>query len=172
MMITYSFSPFPVLETERLILRKLEITDAHEILALRSDDRVNEFIDRKKMQSIDEAQNFIYKMSAGIANNEWIFWAIIKKGTGEFVGTVCLWNIVKEEAKAELGYELIHKEQGKGYMSAVVDRVLKYGFITMKLSKIEAVIMKGNANSIKLIEKKGFKQTKEEKGILIYTLAK
>ena len=44
---TYNFTPFPVLETERLTLRALTLEDAKPLFALRSNKSINKFIERK-----------------------------------------------------------------------------------------------------------------------------
>jgi ribosomal-protein-alanine N-acetyltransferase len=54
-----SFTPFPVLKTERLTLRQLISSDDKEIFALRSDDNVNKYLDRKPSKSLEDAKNFI-----------------------------------------------------------------------------------------------------------------
>ncbi|MCW3124572.1 MAG: family N-acetyltransferase [Bacteroidetes bacterium] len=169
-MVTTSFSPFPYLETERLSLWQMEKADAADILALRSDERVNQYIDRKKMLSISEAETFIHKINDGIDKGIWIFWAVADRQTNRFLGTVCLWNIVKEEAKGELGYELLYDAQGHGYMMEAVAKVIEFGFQRMNLKVLEAVIKEGNERSIKLAENNGFTFLKKDGANLIYIL--
>ena len=94
----------------------------------------------------------------------------MEKSTKKFIGTVCFWNIVKEEDKAELGYELIYEAQGKGYMQEAVNSVIDFGFRSMKLKTMEAVIKAGNDRSVKLAEKFGFTCTKQGEEIMSYTL--
>lgn len=106
-MLTLCFTPFPVIETDRLILRCIDKTDAYDILALRSDDRINEHVDRKKMLLIEEAEYFIYKIRSGIEKNELIYWVITDKQTGKMLGTTGIWNVEPDEGAAELGYELL-----------------------------------------------------------------
>ena len=53
---------FPYLTTERLQLRPLSIDDAQEIYLLRSDEKHNEFIDRPRATSLDDAKAFINKI--------------------------------------------------------------------------------------------------------------
>jgi hypothetical protein len=53
---------FPYLTTERLQLRPLSIDDAQEICLLRSDEKHNEFIDRPRATSLDDAKAFINKI--------------------------------------------------------------------------------------------------------------
>ena len=58
-----NFTPFPGLTTERLNLRQMKIQDENEIFALRSDERVQEFLDRPKAKIIDDARKFIEKIN-------------------------------------------------------------------------------------------------------------
>lgn len=74
-----NFSPFPILQTERLILRKLSLDDAEEILFLRSDVEVNRYLDRTKAVNLDDALAFINKVNIGIANDKWMYWAVCFK---------------------------------------------------------------------------------------------
>ena len=151
-----NFSPFPILQTERLILRRLSLDDAEEIFFLRSDETVNKYIDRPRATSIEDAYNFINKTNHSIENNELIDWAIAFKNNSRLIGSICLWNIFKEENKAEVGYELLPDFQGKGIAQEAMFTVLDYGFNIMLLNKIEAYTHKENSSSIKLLEKFGF----------------
>ena len=56
---SFQFSPFPVLVTQDLLLRQLATTDAPEILALRSNEQVNRFLDRNKAHSLGDSLTFI-----------------------------------------------------------------------------------------------------------------
>ena len=157
-MLNLNFIPFPVLRTERLVLRELNMQDDNEMFFLRSDDKVNQYIDRPKVTVIEETHAFISKISNGIANNEWIFWAIELKNSDKLIGTICLWNISKEEASAEIGFELHPEQQGKGIMQEATAKVIEFGFSVMQLRKIDAWINKENLSSIKLIGKFNFKR--------------
>jgi len=157
-MLNISFKPFPELSTQRLTLRQIKMEDENEIFALRSDDRVNQFLDRLKAHSIEDARSFINKINTGIQKNELIFWAINFKNETRLIGTICLWNISKENDKAEIGYELYPDFQGKGIMQEAFSKVMEYGFEEMKLQTIEAYTTAGNHSSIKLLEKYHFKK--------------
>jgi ribosomal-protein-alanine N-acetyltransferase len=89
------------------LLRSLQPTDANEVFALRSDDNVNKYIERKKATSIEDAYRFIEMIAKNVSNNETLLWAIELKQTHAFAGTVLLWNINKEKDEIELGYELL-----------------------------------------------------------------
>lgn len=58
-MLELNFSPFPELKTQRLLLRKLEITDANEIFFLRSNENVLRYLGKEPAKTISEAEEFI-----------------------------------------------------------------------------------------------------------------
>src|ERR1700741_14741 len=147
---------FPVLTTDRLVLRRLRLNDAHEIMLLRSDEKVNEFLNRPKSTNLAEAGEFIQKIEKSISKNESVYWAITLKGNDELIGTICYWNISFEKELAELGYELRPHFQGKGYMQEAIGAVIQYGFNTMKLKVITALPTADNVKSIQVLLKNNF----------------
>jgi len=155
-MIDVSFTPFPFLTTENYSLRNLMPADEQEIFALRSSDEINKYLDRPKANTLDEARNFITKIINGIAKNESIFWVVTPKDESKLLGTICLWKISKEEAKAEIGYELLPENHGKGIMQEVIPIVLQFGFEEIKLEMIEAELSPRNLKSVRLLEKNNF----------------
>lgn len=157
-MVVLNFTPFPELETEHFILRPLEMGDDKAIFALRSDDKINQYLGRQKAHSIEDAQNFIRKIENGLAKNEAILWVICKKNDLQLLGTICLWNIEKTKAEAEIGYELLPNFHGKGILQEVIPKVVQYGFTMMKLKAIVALLDKNNIKSVRLLEKNNFKQ--------------
>ena len=155
-MLHINLSPFPILTTERLLLRQLSMDDAADILLLRSDERVNEFLDRAKTTTLEEARDFIQKIMTGVENNETVYWAIALKENNSLIGTICLWNIVKEKHLAEIGYELMPPFQGRGLMQEAVSSIIGYVFDTMKLNIIIAVPAANNTRSIELLKRNNF----------------
>ena len=155
-MIDFSFTPFPFLTTKNYSLRNLMPEDEQEIFALRSSDEINKYLDRPKANTLDDARNFITKIINGIAKNESIFWVVTPKDESKFLGSICLWKISREEAKAEIGYELLCENHGKGIMQEVIPRVIRFGFEEMKLKTIEAELSPRNLKSVKLLEKNNF----------------
>lgn len=151
-----NFTPFPSLTTERLILRRLSLEDEKEIYTIRSDERVNKYLDRQSCTSLDEALKFINKINAGILNNEWIYWVVSFKDNQKLIGTICLWNISDDSSKADIGFELLPEYQGKGIMQEAAKAVIEYGFNIMGLKRIEGEVAPGNTKSINLMRKFNF----------------
>jgi ribosomal-protein-alanine N-acetyltransferase len=152
----YNFTPFPVLETERLFLRALDLTDAKSIFSLRTNKEVNEFVDRKIPNNLSEARAFIDRINNLTTNNKGIFWVIESKSSHQLMGTIGLRNFEDEENYAEIGYELDPIYQQKGFMSEAFEVVLNFGFKNLELHTIEAFTHHNNAPSIALLEKQNF----------------
>jgi ribosomal-protein-alanine N-acetyltransferase len=168
-------SSFPLLTTERILLRQLEESDAGEIFFLRSDTNVNRYIDRPKAKSVEDAMEFINKINSGIKVNKWFYWAASLKGDSKLIGTVCLWNFSEDKKAAEIGYELNPAFQGKGYMNEVLKEVIEFGFNKLKIYKIDAYTHKDNVKSTNLLLKNNFKldaerKDKENENNIIFTL--
>ena len=155
-MLIVNFSPFPVLYTNRLILKAFSQNDALSLAEMRSNSRVNEFLDRADTMSLEDASIFIENRIKDAERNESIMWAIHFKQQSKMLGSICFWNIVAEKDKAEIGYEMHPDYYGKGIMHEAMQAVIEYGFYTMKLMVIEALPVKENTKSIQLLERNNF----------------
>jgi ribosomal-protein-alanine N-acetyltransferase len=153
---THDPSGFKSLITQRLFLRGLELTDSPQIAAIRSDDTVNRYLDRPACISLAEAEVFIRKIRASVADNQSYYWAIDLKGEHGLVGTICLWNIDRDNSTIELGYELLPAHQGRGLMFEAIEKVIGFAFDELKFKKIVAVTHQFNNKSVRLLEKFGF----------------
>jgi ribosomal-protein-alanine N-acetyltransferase len=157
-MLNLNFTPFPLLSTDRLELRALDLTDKNEIFAIRSNFDMAKYLNRPVITTIEEAVEFIQKIRSGIENDKWIYWAICLKGTPALIGTICLWNISVDEGKGEVGFELLPDWQGKGIMFEALREVVKFGFETIGLKSIEGEVDPENEKSINLMKKMGFEK--------------
>lgn len=155
-MLEVNFSPFPILVTERLVLREMTMDDAAEIFFLRSDAEVIKYVDRAPAQSIDEAKSFIQMVDENRKDNTGISWAITLKGDNKMLGNVALWRLDKANYRAEIGYVLHPEHQGKGIMLEATQAILHYGFYDLQLHSVEANINPGNMASQRLLERTGF----------------
>jgi [ribosomal protein S5]-alanine N-acetyltransferase len=156
-MLQPNFHPFPQIETERLLLRKLKNQDADEIFNLRSDENVMKYIGKDPITSISEAIEFIQLVNNSLVTNFGISWAIaLKEDPQKLIGTIGHWRLIKEHYRAEVGYMLSPKFWKKGIMKEALIKVIDYGFNEMKLHSIEAHINPENAASAGILEATGF----------------
>lgn len=162
-MINTNFYPFPLLTTDRLILRSLETPDGEEMFKQRNDDIVNIYLENFRHESIEHTYAMILRVQSEIRIGTSILWILTEKGKNKFMGTICLWNISVEEEKAEAGYILNPEYHRKGYMNEALIKVLDFGFNKMKLKMIDAYTHEKNEGSIKLLLKNKFIQEKPQK---------
>ena len=152
-----NFTPFPTLQTERLTLRKVNKSDAENIFEIRSDEAYSKFTGVKRYETVKEAEVYVTKIEGMIDRNEVILWSIDMKGTNEYVGGISLWNISDDKTQAEIGYDLLPKYRGNGYIQEAINAVSNYAFEVMKLHKIVAEHVRvENIKSIKALERYGF----------------
>lgn len=149
---------FPILITERLILRQLSKSDSEEILQLRSDAKINKYLDRKPSKTLEDALSFINSIIENIESEELFYWAITKKGEEKLIGTICLFDFLSFEKKCEIGYELSTLYHGQGFMIEATKKVIQYATQTLGIKIIDASTHIENQSSIKLLEKLDFKQ--------------
>lgn len=154
-----NFNPFPILATDRLCLRQLEMSDDKLIFDYQCSKENFPYVDMPIYTNIEEARNYIAKMNAGVASNKWIIWAIADADTNQILGTISIWNLSIEESKAELGYGLFPGNAGKGIMSEALYKVVEYGFEVMELKTIEAYTNVINKKSTALLERNDFIKT-------------
>lgn len=149
-------TPFSELSTQRLLLKTVTQEDIQEVLFLRSDPEMNQYIFRKEKVGIQEAQAFLDRIARGVSNRDFYYWGITRKASPKMIGSICLWNLSEDRSQAELGYDLHPDSQGLGIMSEAVQAVFEFGFQQMSLSRIEAFTHKENQSSKKLLERNGF----------------
>ena len=150
------FSPFPLLQTERLKLRRLTLNDWNAILGLRDNAEVSKYIERKKLSGKGEAKEFIDKINNDIEADRSIYWVICLDNNPDLIGTTCLWHFSEDSTVAELGYELLPDYQGWGLMTEVIHVVREFAANHCALTKLEAYTHRENQNSLKLLRKFGF----------------
>lgn len=153
---------FPIIETERLILRKLETTDINDLFEILSSEKVTKYYGKCPMKNLSEAEDLILKFHKAFYEQKSIRWGIELKERNRIIGTCGFhcWN--KNHFRAEVGYELGEAFWNKGYATEAISSILIYGFELMNLKRIEAIVYPENKPSEKLLLNLGF----EHEGLL------
>jgi len=143
---------FPQLETERLILREMTLEDVEFYFRHFNNRKIIEGCCFPGPDSLEAARKELelycvkpFKEDRGIR------WGIVIKKSGELVGTLGYYDWVKTSFRAEIGYDLDPAYWGQGVMTEALQAALRYGFETMKLNRIQAIIDSENARSLKLV---------------------
>jgi ribosomal-protein-alanine N-acetyltransferase len=153
---TFSFLPFPNLESERLVLRQITPNDVNEIFALRSNPETMKYIPRPLVTTIDQAMEHIKMIQDKIVSSEGINWAITEKGNPKMIGIIGHYRIRWEHFRSEIGYMLLPEYHGKGIITEAIQLMVRFGFDDMKMHSLEAIIDPANLASAKVLEKNGF----------------
>lgn len=155
---TLNFNPFPVLETDRLLLRNLTHNDVEEVFAIRGNPVTMQYIPRPMAKTKEDALAVINMITGFTNRNEKINWAITEQGNDKLLGIIGYPNFKPDCHRGEVGYVLNHEYLRRGIMYEALQAVLDYGFNTLRLHSIEAIIRTDNIASIQLVEKSGFKR--------------
>ena len=155
-MLNINFNPFPNLETDRLVLRRLNDNDAEAVLKMRGNPETMKFIPRPLHKNIDDALAHIKIINDNIDNNIGINWAISYKNSTHFIGLLGLYKIYEPNFRAEIGYMILNEFNNQGIVTEAVKAIIDYGFDVMNLHSIEGIIDPGNFASEKVLQKNGF----------------
>ncbi len=158
-----NFNPFPTLQTERFNLRKTSTQDLEDLLFLRSNPIVNQYIDRPLAQSLKDAEDFLTKIAKGLDEGKNVYWTISYKGNDQMIGSICLWNFSENGKIGEVGYDLKPEFHGQGIMTEVLKSILIFGFEQLQLEKIEAYTHHQNEASKRLLVKNNFRLVEGKK---------
>jgi ribosomal-protein-alanine N-acetyltransferase len=155
-MLNFNFTPFPVIETERLILKRITDDDVKEVFELRSNPETMKYIPRPLVKTTEDTLGHIAMIEEKILTNTGINWGITLQGSTKVLGIIGYYRMQPENYRAEIGYILLPEFHGKGIITEAVKRLIKYGFNDLKLHSIEAVIDPENFASEKVLQKCGF----------------
>lgn len=144
------------IETERLVLRSIDESHVEDILKIRSNEVVNQFVKRISPKTNYDALDFILTIKKRVENKETYYWGISLKDQQGLIGTICLYRFSEDRTEAEVGYELLPAYHRKGIMSETITAVLNFGFDELYLNEILAFTNKFNENSKSLLLKHQF----------------
>jgi len=146
------------LETTRLIIRPIRIEDKLEIFEYRSDRETNKYQGWIPTTLLD-VEIFIRRISKQIDEPEtWFQFVIMEKETQKLIGDIGIHFFDRENKQAEIGCTLNKKFQNKGYATESIKRVIDYLFKELRKHRIIASIDPDNKNSIRLVERIGFRK--------------
>lgn len=166
-----------VVETQRLILRHLLMSDLDDLFAFYRDPEVIQYIPdapRTYEQTKEELEWF---MNGHPRFPELGLWATVYKETGQFIGRCGLlpWTIDGRD-EVEVAFALAKQFWGQGLATEVAKALIQHGFEDLRLSRLICSIEHGNKASIRVATKLGMtfeKEAQDEYGpFLIYAINK
>lgn len=162
-----------ILETKRLILRELELSDAQGMFELDSDPDVHKYLGELVVNSIEESIGRIENIRNQYLINGVGRWAVIEKESKSFLGWAGLKleepRFFHPEKYYDIGYRLIKKFWGNGFATESAQASINYGFEKLNLTEIYADADTNNIASKKVLEKIGLKCVKsfDDEGFIV-----
>ncbi len=146
------------IETKRLILRKLEISDLEQVYNnWCSDPKVSKYVTWDTHKNIEQTKEYI-NFKLGLYEKDYRFdWVVVIKETNEVIGEI---DAVKQSLNynlVELGYCYGSKYWNNGYATEALSAVIKYLKEVALVEKVTACHISTNPASGRVMQKAGMK---------------
>ncbi len=145
-----------ILQTERLILRRWEESDADSLYEYAKNPAVGPIAGWPPHKSVEESLSVIKDVLNGAE-----CYAICVKGSNKAIGAIELklnghTDMTERDDECELGYWLGKPFWGRGYMPEAARELLRHGFEDLGMTTIWCGYYDGNHKSKRVQEKVGF----------------
>ncbi len=136
---------FPILRTERLLLRQFVDDDLENVFkGLSHPDIIKYYgVSFQTLEATKEQMTYFADLEK---NETGIWWAVCSADNKIFYGAGGLNSLSKEHKKAEIGFWLISDFWGNGIMKEAMPLLCDYGFDNLGLHRIEGFVESENKN--------------------------
>ncbi len=150
----------PILETERLVVRRWAPDDAEVAFAIYGNPEVMRYVGTGHAHpSVEHTQAVLARVIARYAEQPGLgFWAVDEKASGRLVGGAALLPLPGDAdapPEIEVAYHLAHVAWGQGYATEIARACVRYGFERLGLKRIIGLVYPENAASRRVLEKAG-----------------
>lgn len=153
------FTGTPKIETNRLILRRIEHSDAQSVFDhWISDERVTDNRVNAAHKSVSETVERVAKIVSNYKTEEFCYWGIELKVSGELIGEMDLYAFDSSTGNCEVSYSLGYNWWNQGYGTEALRAIVEFGFRHMNIHKISAAHNTDNPASGRIMSKVGMKQ--------------
>jgi len=147
-----------ILETERLVLRRLTMDDLDDLFALYHGPDVRKYYSEGIPSYEETKQELDWMINTCYVQYGFGMWATIEKSSDRFIGRCGLTPMdIEGHEEIEVGYMLSKDYWGQGLATEAAQAILEYGFEQVGLSRLICVINPGNLASSKVAVKIGMK---------------
>ena len=147
---------FPVLTTERLVLREVADRDVEDVFEMESDPVAMRYWSQPPMQDIAEARASVERAKGLFPARVALRWSITRRDDDRMLGHLSLFNFSEQSGRGELGYGLARRHWGQGFMQDALTAAIDYGFGPLGLRRLEADVDPRNQASLRAVERLGF----------------
>jgi RimJ/RimL family protein N-acetyltransferase len=152
--------------TQRLVLKKLDLSFKNEVYKYRSDIEISKY-QSFKPKNIEEVENFIRDNTIEF-NIEGTWFQLGILYSGQLIGDFGINFFGPDNTQCEIGYTIAKQHQRNGFGFEAVTGVINFLFAKLNKHRLIASVDPENTASIKLLEKVGFrKEAHFKKSVLI-----
>ena len=148
------------IETNRFILRKVQISDAERIYGILSNKNVIENLNMSLQEKIDDTYELLKDYDNGFKNNTKFPYAIINKSTNDFIGVFLIKLDLYDEDCFEFTIYLDEIYWGKGIYTEILPYMISVAFENIGTGNFRGFVMEKNIASSRVLEKCGFELEK------------
>jgi len=148
----------PKLQTARLVLRLLRLSDIKDMLAYATDPEISLLGMWDPLRDHQDAHDDISQSINAAKQGKVYPWAIEHRREGRMIGRIDLYGIDRQAARAEFGYALNRDYWGHGFATEAARRVIKFAFEDLKFNRLSAECLPFNTGSIQVLKKCGLRQ--------------
>lgn len=147
-----------ILQTERIILRRIEASDKNAIFEYCGNPNVARFTTWEHHRTLADSQVLIERSLKNYERGLLDPLAIVLKSNGrDIVGTAGCAVISEATKTAEIAYALAEPLWGKGLVTEACGELVNYAFKTLGMNRVQARCLPMNIGSARVMEKLGMK---------------
>jgi ribosomal-protein-alanine N-acetyltransferase len=145
------------LETDRLILRRFELSDAEAMFKnWAGDSEVTKYLMWPAHKEMGVSESILKEWVPQYEEDTFYQWAIVLKSYGnEPIGSIAIVRIDEQIDMVHVGYCIGKKWWNKGITSEALNALIRFFFNEVKVNRIESRHDPKNPNSGKVMEKCG-----------------
>lgn len=147
------FEAYPYLESEDLVLKKIEHEDLKDFYDLMSDEVLFKFKPGKAKKNEKSVDNMIDHYQRDFLKKKMIFLGIYLKSEDKLIGLGEVFDIDKKTSQVTFGYTLNRAYWGRGYATQYSKCLMDYLFNTIGINRLQAFVMPENIKSLEVLRR-------------------
>ncbi len=145
----------PILQTNRLILRRMQRSDSSDMFEYAKDPTVTRFLTWDPHPDEAFTRRYLTYVAGRYKAGEFFDWALILRAENKMIGSCGFTRIDCKNHLGEVGYVLNQNYWGRGIATEALQRVIQFAFEVLELNRVESRFMEGNIPSKRVMEKAG-----------------
>jgi ribosomal-protein-alanine N-acetyltransferase len=149
------FANIPTIQTKRLTLRRLMVSDAFDMYEYSKNSEVTRYLTWDAHPDAAYTREYLQYLGTHYNVGDFFDWGVVLSSEDKMIGTCGFTRFDYNNNCGEVGYVINPAYRGREIAKEALEAVMEFGFETLKLHRIEAKFMEGNLASLRVMEKVG-----------------